>query len=198
MRSGWVAQLVEQWTENPRVGGSIPPPATSPEAGGQKSDLQRSGFALLECMSIISRRIGFAFIVLLASCFSSNPGSAEEPKSKIVTRVDTATAIMKGGKLVIQVEGVAPTSKSLLPKGGQLVRRGKDSPPNKEGLLEYELHFSPGNHPGDELVPVKATLTERSAPADIKGVRVFAELNQVDAMLPSPNEKKKKEKKVES
>jgi hypothetical protein len=27
-RRGWVAQLVEQWTENPRVGGSIPPPAT--------------------------------------------------------------------------------------------------------------------------------------------------------------------------
>ena len=25
---GWVAQLVEQGTENPRVGGSIPPPAT--------------------------------------------------------------------------------------------------------------------------------------------------------------------------
>jgi hypothetical protein len=28
---GWVAQLVEQWTENPRVGGSIPPPAKLPE-----------------------------------------------------------------------------------------------------------------------------------------------------------------------
>src|SRR5438876_12417747 len=27
---GWVAQLAEQWTENPRVGGSIPPPATPP------------------------------------------------------------------------------------------------------------------------------------------------------------------------
>ncbi len=27
---GWVAQLAEQWTENPRVGGSIPPPATLP------------------------------------------------------------------------------------------------------------------------------------------------------------------------
>ena len=26
-RVGWVAQLAEQWTENPRVGGSIPPPA---------------------------------------------------------------------------------------------------------------------------------------------------------------------------
>ena len=25
---GWVAQLVEQRIENPRVGGSIPPPAT--------------------------------------------------------------------------------------------------------------------------------------------------------------------------
>src|SRR3954452_4169721 len=29
LRQGWVAQLVEQRTENPRVGGSIPPPATS-------------------------------------------------------------------------------------------------------------------------------------------------------------------------
>jgi hypothetical protein len=29
---GWVAQLAEQWTENPRVGGSIPPPATPPFA----------------------------------------------------------------------------------------------------------------------------------------------------------------------
>ncbi len=27
---GWVAQLAEQWTENPRVGGSIPPPAIAP------------------------------------------------------------------------------------------------------------------------------------------------------------------------
>src|SRR5438034_11556237 len=27
-RFGWVAQLAEQRTENPRVGGSIPPPAT--------------------------------------------------------------------------------------------------------------------------------------------------------------------------
>ena len=25
---GWVAQLAEQWTENPRVAGSIPAPAT--------------------------------------------------------------------------------------------------------------------------------------------------------------------------
>src|SRR4051812_41754173 len=37
---GWVAQLAEQWTENPRVGGSIPPPAIHPnevrlERGGR-------------------------------------------------------------------------------------------------------------------------------------------------------------------
>src|SRR2546430_9257549 len=25
---GWVAQLAEQWTENPRVGGSVSPPTT--------------------------------------------------------------------------------------------------------------------------------------------------------------------------
>jgi hypothetical protein len=51
---GWVAQLVEQWTENPRVGGSIPPLATliqksasgpegpTPrrEVGGQRSKTQ--------------------------------------------------------------------------------------------------------------------------------------------------------------
>ena len=30
---GWVAQLVEQRTENPCVGGSIPPPATIPYCG---------------------------------------------------------------------------------------------------------------------------------------------------------------------
>ena len=28
LRDGWVAQLAEQWTENPRVAGSIPAPAT--------------------------------------------------------------------------------------------------------------------------------------------------------------------------
>ena len=27
---GWVAQLAEQWTENPRVAGSIPAPAIAP------------------------------------------------------------------------------------------------------------------------------------------------------------------------
>jgi hypothetical protein len=195
VRSGWVAQLVEQWTENPRVGGSIPPPATSPEIGGRKSDLQLSGFALLERMSIISRPTGLALIVSLAFCSIPNPGICAEPESKIVTRVDTATAVMKRGALVIRVEGVATISKGLFPRGGQLVRRGKTSQPNKEGLLEYELHFNTANYSADKLNPVRAALTERSVPTGIKGVRVFAELNQMDAMLLPPKEKRKKEKK---
>src|SRR5213083_1371854 len=35
-RVGWVAQLVEQRTENPCVGGSIPPPATTYERPNPK------------------------------------------------------------------------------------------------------------------------------------------------------------------
>ena len=35
--SGWVAQLVEQRTENPCVGGSIPPPATISDAWASMS-----------------------------------------------------------------------------------------------------------------------------------------------------------------
>jgi hypothetical protein len=36
-RNGWVAQLVEQRTENPRVGGSIPSPATFCESYSMRS-----------------------------------------------------------------------------------------------------------------------------------------------------------------
>ena len=36
-RAGWVAQLVEQRTENPCVGGSIPPPATISDAWASMS-----------------------------------------------------------------------------------------------------------------------------------------------------------------
>src|SRR5207244_10691193 len=39
---GWVAQLAEQWTENPRVGGSIPPPATPMRNPGVQQILQQN------------------------------------------------------------------------------------------------------------------------------------------------------------
>src|SRR6266699_5650108 len=45
---GWVAQLAEQWTENPRVGGSIPPPAISP-----KSRISRAKSKLLTILFFV-------------------------------------------------------------------------------------------------------------------------------------------------
>ena len=48
---GWVAQLAEQWTENPRVGGSIPPPAMalfiSKPSGKRAFWLQLTGFCVI-------------------------------------------------------------------------------------------------------------------------------------------------------
>src|SRR5438067_2353498 len=41
---GWVAQSAEQWTENPRVGGSIPPPAISFFTGKCTSNAGRAGW----------------------------------------------------------------------------------------------------------------------------------------------------------
>src|SRR5205807_10261105 len=41
LRFGWVAQLAEQRTENPRVGGSIPPPATPLKAQRVQQILQQ-------------------------------------------------------------------------------------------------------------------------------------------------------------
>src|SRR2546427_5270530 len=38
---GWVAQLAEQRTENPRVGGSIPPPAIPPKTRRVQQFLQQ-------------------------------------------------------------------------------------------------------------------------------------------------------------
>jgi hypothetical protein len=47
VQAGQVAQLVEQWTENPRVGGSIPPLAT-----------------ILPSIIILSRPKHFGFVLL--------------------------------------------------------------------------------------------------------------------------------------
>jgi hypothetical protein len=47
---GWVAQLAEQRTENPRVGGSIPPPATPLTAHIVEQILQQN-LAAGECIS---------------------------------------------------------------------------------------------------------------------------------------------------
>ena len=48
--NGWVAQLAEQWTENPRVGGSIPPPAIALKSRRVQQILQQN-LAMRECIS---------------------------------------------------------------------------------------------------------------------------------------------------
>jgi len=51
---GWVAQLAEQWTENPRVGGSIPPPAIPLKARPLPQNLQQN-LAPHECIGCVAR-----------------------------------------------------------------------------------------------------------------------------------------------
>jgi hypothetical protein len=43
LRYAQIAQLVEQWTENPRVAGSIPALGTKTEVKGQKPEIGREG-----------------------------------------------------------------------------------------------------------------------------------------------------------
>ena len=137
----------------------------------------------------------FVVVIALALFLTTETGLSAKPELKKVTRIETVTAVLKHGKLVVHVEGMATTT-ALLPMGGELLRHSADHQPNKDGLLEYDLCFSPPRkNPGDKLKPVKATLKESSVPAGIKGVRIFAEFNQMDGMLPEPKQKKPKEKK---
>jgi hypothetical protein len=116
----------------------------------------------------------------------------------MITRIEDATVAKRGRKLVIHVNGMATMPPGLLPRGGQLVRRGENQL-NKDGLLEYELRCNQpdkySKYAGEKLSPVKASHTESSVPADVKGVRIFAEYNHWDALLPEPKQKPEKKKK---
>jgi hypothetical protein len=106
-----------------------------------------------------------------------------------------ANATMKGGKLVIHVQGAAVTG-SHGSSGGKLLSHGREHQPNKDGLLEYDLYFSPpAKVSGDKLKPVKATLNESSVPAGVKGVRIYAELNEMNGMLSAQKSSKRGSKK---
>src|ERR1035441_9753725 len=71
-------------------------------------------------------------------------------------------------------------------RGGQLLKRGQKL--NQDGLLEYELVFNPPQktYSGDTLKQVKVTFKDSSVPAGTKGVRIYAEYNEMNAMLPEP------------
>ena len=113
-------------------------------------------------------------------------------EEKIVTRVDTAEVVLKHKALAIIATGMGRTP-TPLGRGGKLVRRESGKPLNKDGLVEYELRFKAvQNYTGFKMSPIRATLTDRSVPEGVKGVRIFGEYNQVDALLPVPEPKKRK------
>jgi len=136
----------------------------------------------------------FAFFISLAIFLTPETGLCAGRDTKIVTRIDTVTAVMKGRTLTIHVEGMASTP-SMLGRGGELLKRGQA--PNKDGLLEYELVFNPPqkNYTGDALKLVKTTLKVSSVPAGVKGVRIYAEYNELDGMLPEPKQEPASKKK---
>lgn len=147
---------------------------------------------LIKRVQIAGTSAGLVVAVgLFALCFTAEVARSATQEPKLVTRIETVTAKAKHGRLVLSVVGMAHTGRTLLPKGGRLVRHGPDFQPNKEGLLEYDLQFvPPQGEPPEKLHEVKAALTERSIPAGAKGVRVFGEFNYVDSIF---SEGKKKE-----
>jgi hypothetical protein len=134
-------------------------------------------------MPISMKATLFAFFISLAIFLTPEMGLCATQGTKIVTRIDTVTAVMKGGTLTVHVEGMASTP-SL--RGGQLLKRGQKL--NQDGLLEYELVFNPPQktYSGDTLKQVKVTFKDSSVPAGTKGVRIYAEYNEMNAMLPEP------------
>src|ERR1017187_2756220 len=134
-------------------------------------------------MPISMKATLFAFFISLAIFLTPEMGLCATQGTKIVTRIDTVTAVMKGGTLTVHVEGMASTP-SL--RGGQLLKRGQKL--NQDGLLEYELVFNPPQktYSGDTLKQVKVTFKDSSVPAGTKGVRIYAEYKEMNAMLPEP------------
>ena len=126
-----------------------------------------------------------------AICFAMVSQAYARSEEKIVTRIDDATAQRKGDKIIVHATGAAPTAASLMAQGAKLVRRG-ELVPNKDGFIDNELRFFPPRKPGDKLRPVKASISERLPAGEIKGARVFGELNSMDGVLAVPGEKKKK------
>jgi len=131
--------------------------------------------------------ISLAWVALVLWSCSSAVGAPHE--QKLVTRVDTATALLKGHTLVIKATGMAKTG-SAMSKGCQLVRRGGQGVLNKNGLLEYNMVFNatPG-YTGSKMKPVSAGFHEKSVPAGVKGARIYSEYNEYDALLPEPKKK---------
>jgi hypothetical protein len=148
-------------------------------------------------MTISLRATVLAFFVSIALFSTREMGIAAKADSKLVVRIETAKAVRKGGKIVIQVTGMGRTP-AIVRGGGQLLHRGQKHEPNKDGLLEYDLNYvPPANYSGDALKPVKASLVESNIPPGVRGVRIYAEFNERDVMFPESQVKAGKPKKEE-
>jgi len=111
-------------------------------------------------------------------------------EQKLVTRVDTATVVLKHKTLTVVATGMGRTP-TPMGRGGKLLRRKTDRPLDKDSLVEYDLVFNAvPNYTGFKLKPIKAKVIDRSVPEGLKGVRVFSEFNQYDALLPEPTKRK--------
>jgi len=131
--------------------------------------------------------IGLIWMFLVVcSCLDA----ATPREQKLVTSVDTATAVLKGHTLVIKATGMATTAHST--KGCQLVRKGGQGVLNKNGLLEYNMVFNaePG-YTGFKMKPASTSFHEKPAPAGVKGARIYSQYNEYDALLPEPKKKSK-------
>lgn len=130
-------------------------------------------------------------LVLFLALFAiPETGMCGRRDSKLVTRIETASVVMKHGRLAIRVAGMA-TAPGMSAGSGRLVRHNQNHQPNKDGLLEYDLLYNaPADYSGFKLKPVRASLKESSVPPGVQGVRIFAEFNHLDAKPPAPKKKK--------
>ncbi len=149
-------------------------------------------------MTPFLKAVAFAFLLSLTLFLTRETGLGARADSKLVVRIETATATLKGGRIVIHVVGMGRTS-AMIRGGGELLRHGQSTEPNKDGLLEYDLYYvPPRDYSGDKLKPVKASLVVSNVPPGVKGVRLYAEFNEINAMLPESKVKERRAKKNQS
>jgi hypothetical protein len=159
---------------------------------GSKADLARTRLRANEMDdSMKAYVLGFAAIALWL--IPKTGFAAENGEAKKVTRVEIVIAEKNGQKMVVNVHGMAPTSSSLFGNTGELVRRDPENKPNNDGLIEYNLCFVPPEKETKttKLRAVRASITESSISSEVKGVRIFAEYNEMNGMFAEAKKNKK-------
>jgi len=135
-----------------------------------------------------------AFSIAMVTILTPVSGFGAQKEGKLVVRIDDVYARMKGRTLVVEVIGMGRT-KAMIRGGGWLLPHNGSHELNKDGLLEYDLYYkAPPNYNGFSLKSVHALLKERSFPPEVKGVRIYSELNAMNSILAQPKKKEKRQK----